>query len=199
MTSAHQRVKIPFADPALQADIDTHADQFGALFRQSVYLPGGHEHGIPCFPGKNGGGDYGGNPNGNNRHAKRFLRDLKPVVSHAGTGHDTGGGKLNGGAEALCACGGKRVHRNDARRLYNGRYTLYDLRAFYAGFAKHARAYAGDGFQIFQPHFFFEFSGEMAGRENIRTGFWAERVCRYIHITKTDHKNIVTIRGQKIF
>ena len=49
MTSAHQRVKIPFADPALQADIDTHADQFGALFRQSVYLPGGHEHGIPCF------------------------------------------------------------------------------------------------------------------------------------------------------
>ena len=129
MTSAHQRVKIPFADPALQTDIDTHADQFGALFRQSVYLPGGHEHGIPCFSGKNGGGDYGGNPNGNNRHAKRFLRDLKPVVSHAGTGHDTGGGKLNGGAEALCACGGKRVHRNDARRLYNGRYTLYDLRA----------------------------------------------------------------------
>lgn len=73
MTSAHQRVKIPFADPALQADIDTHADQFGALFRQSVYLPGGHEHGIPCFSGKNGGGDYGGNPNGNNRHAKRFC------------------------------------------------------------------------------------------------------------------------------
>ena len=79
--SAYKGIKIPFIYSALQADVDAHTDELGALFGKPVYLPRGDEHGIALPAGDDRGGNDGWYTYGYDRHAKRFAGDLKAVIS----------------------------------------------------------------------------------------------------------------------